>query len=442
MWNVLDDLYHSDHFPIEITSYLPSTTSTSPVRWNFKKADWTKFSTDVKFPMLTNNVDIDVQNISQAILTSAKNCIPLTSGKHKQRSVPWWNEQIKQAIQDKKRAFNFYKKHPTLENQIIFKKLSANAKYQILEAKRLSWASYVSSINSNTSSRVVWQKIRAMSGRKSSFLIHKLVKNSQNITTVQGIVQELGDQFASASSSSNYSLHFQNLKTELEVPLDFSSNISQSYNHPFSLNELESVLHSLKDSSPGHDNITYSMIQHLPPEALRLLLTLYNTIWSTGVYPQVWRQAIVIPLLKQNKDPLLSSSYRPISLTCCLSKVLEKMINRRLVWYLETNSLLRSYQSGFRKYHSTLDQLVKLENDVQNAFLNNSHLTAIFFDLEKAYDMTWHHGILQRLHQWGLRGNLPIFFLHFLKIVPSVSVSQILYQMFSPLRMVYLRGQL
>ena len=90
------------------------------------------------------------------------------------------------------------------------------------------------------------------------------------------------------------------------------------------------------------------------------------------------------------------------------------MVNARLMWKLETDGLLATEQCGFRKQRSTVDQLVRFEPYVRNAFINGQHVLAIFFDLEKAYDTTWKHGILRDLHNLGFRGNLPTFIEQFL----------------------------
>ena len=91
------------------------------------------------------------------------------------------------------------------------------------------------------------------------------------------------------------------------------------------------------------------------------------------------------------------------------------MINGRLVWYLEKNKLITNMQSGFRKQRSTTDNLVRLETFIREAFVQKQHAVAIFFDLEKAYDTTWKHGIMKDLFDVGLRGRLPMFIQGFLQ---------------------------
>ena len=79
------------------------------------------------------------------------------------------------------------------------------------------------------------------------------------------------------------------------------------------------------------------------------------------------------------------------------------MINNRLVWYLEYNGIITAYQSGFRKKRSTIDQIIRLESAVREAFINKEHLVTVYIDLEKAYDTTWKYGIMKDLHGAGLR---------------------------------------
>ena len=91
------------------------------------------------------------------------------------------------------------------------------------------------------------------------------------------------------------------------------------------------------------------------------------------------------------------------------------MINKRLVWYLESNNLITKFQSGFRAERSTNDNLVRLETFISDAFIKREHVVAVFFDFEKAYDTTWRYGILKDLHNFGLKGRLPNFIKSFLE---------------------------
>ena len=168
------------------------------------------------------------------------------------------------------------------------------------------------------------------------------------------------------------------------------------------------------------------MIKNSHPSLISAILLLFNKIFSEGHYPNRWRTAIIVPIPKPNKDTKDPSNYRPISLTCCLSKLLEKVINTRLMWYLENNNMITELQNGFRANRSTTDSIVKLENDIHHAMAEGLHTIVVLFDLTKAYDMAWRFGVLKSLHEGGMRGNLPKFiqsFLHDRKIIVRVGDS-------------------
>ena len=162
-------------------------------------------------------------------------------------------------------------------------------------------------------------------------------------------------------------------------------------------------------SSPGPDQIHYEILRHLPIETLHILLDIINETWKSDTFLESWREAVIISIPKPGKDHFNLLNYRPIALTSCICKTVERMVNEHLVWYLEKNGLLAKQQCGYRSNRSTVDHLVRLETFIKDAFIHNQHLVAVFFDLQKAYDTTWKHGILQDLHSMGLRGNLPIF---------------------------------
>ena len=189
------------------------------------------------------------------------------------------------------------------------------------------------------------------------------------------------------SSSRNYSNKFQTIKKEQEKrKLNFKSPNNENYNNPFNLSELVEAIEKSHDTATGPDDIHYQMLKHLPKRSLQTLLNIFNNIWETGEYPETWRLATIVPIPKPGKDHAEPTNYRPIALTSCLCKTLERMINKRLVWYLESNNLISEYKSGFRAERSTNDNLIRLETFIRNAFIKKEHVVAIFFDLEKAYD--------------------------------------------------------
>ena len=246
--------------------------------------------------------------------------------------------------------------------------------------------------------------------------VNHLNVDNNTLTTVPDIANSLASTI-SYNSSSNFSPDaFRTVRQRQEKKrLNFKSSNLESYNEKFTISELRESLKKARDTAAGPDEIHYQILKHLPLETLIILLELYNQVWVSGNFPSSWHDAIVIPIPKPGKDPTNPSNYRPIALTSCICKTMERMINSRLVWYLESEDLISDLQCGFRSHRCTTDHLVRFETFVRDAFIQNHHLVAIFFDLEKAYDTTWKHGIMRDLHNLGLRGRLPVFIYNFLE---------------------------
>ena len=210
--------------------------------------------------------------------------------------------------------------------------------------------------------------IRKISGKnKSPSYTHlNMVGTDSKATSKTDIADTLGETFCHNSSSFNYSESFRKIKTEQEeVKLNFKSQNNEIFNKDFNLDELVEAIQLSHDSATGPDEIHYQMLKHLPDTSLETLLNIFNYIWTTGKFPEDWTLATIIPIPKPGKDPAEPNNYRPIALTSCLCKTLERMINKRLTWFLESNNHISRFQSGFRSDRSTTDNLVRLETFIR-----------------------------------------------------------------------------
>ena len=179
-----------------------------------------------------------------------------------------------------------------------------------------------------------------------------------------------------------------------------------AYNANFTIKELKTALSKKKSTAPGGDTVHYDMLKQLNDKAKFQLLHLINKSWNKGELPTQWKESTIIPLLKPNKDPHQPQSYRPISLTSAICKTMETMVATRLTAHLENNNCLAHTQSGFRKHRSTIDQITRLESAIRCAKLEKRVLVAVFLDLEKAFDLMWRKGTLQKLTEFGIKGKM------------------------------------
>ena len=415
-WKVHNDTCGSDHFPIILENSGPELDDKIP-RWNLRRAKWEEFKNSciLKLNSDTNNTDDDnITYFSKTLISIAEESIPKTSS-NKKYNKPWFNDDCKAAIRSRKAALRKFNLQPSAENLNNFKIHRAKTRRVIKTSKKTTWRNYVSKLKSSSKSKKVWDMIRKISGKNSSGPIKHLSKNHVKATNKKDIADLLAKTFSNNSSSTHYSKQFQHIKKNAEkTKLNFKSNNLEDYNRPFSLSELTDCIMKSHSTAVGPDEIHYEFLKKLPSCSLDFLLQAFNEVWVSGKFPTSWKQATIIPIPKPGKDNTDPSNYRPIALTSCLCKTLERMINTRLIWFLESNGLITNFQCGFRSRRSTVDHLVRLETFVREAFIKKEHLTAVFFDLEKAYDTTWKYGIMRDLSDFGLKGRLPIFIDNFL----------------------------
>ena len=118
----------------------------------------------------------------------------------------------------------------------------------------------------------------------------------------------------------------------------------------------------------GPDEIAPLFLRNLGEASREFVLACFNQSWREGVCPQSWRDACIVPLLKPGKSAGELASYRPIALTSCLGKVLERMVSCRLQHLAESRGWLCQEQSGFRPQRSTEDQILRLSQAVSDGF--------------------------------------------------------------------------
>ena len=157
------------------------------------------------------------------------------------------------------------------------------------------------------------------------------------------------------------------------------------------------------------------MLKHLPCSGMDLLLHIFNLSWSSHFFPSIWKTSSIIPIHKMEKPLDSSASFRPISLTSCVSKLFERIILSRLLFFLESNSILSPCQAGFRPGRFTLDQILYLSQSISDGFNKlrpSSRIILSTIDFSKALDSVWHPALFHRLASFlALLVGLNLFFL-------------------------------
>ncbi|BHF62307.1 hypothetical protein SprV_0200528900 [Sparganum proliferum] len=159
-----------------------------------------------------------------------------------------------------------------------------------------------------------------------------------------------------------------------------------------------------KSKSPGPDEIPPKLLKELASELSVPLLMLFQTSFDTGTLPIDWKLAHITPLYKGGSRAS-TTNYRPISLTCILCKVMERIMKNELIDFLEVHGLLSNCQHGFRKGRSCTTNLLRSLQSWTRALDDRHEVHIAFIDFQKAFDTVPHQRLLHKLKKIGIGGN-------------------------------------
>ena len=170
--------------------------------------------------------------------------------------------------------------------------------------------------------------------------------------------------------------------------------------------EINDVIVNLDpNKASGPDLISNKMIKNVSRAIVKPLCILFNRSLREGVFPDIWKLGNLVPLFKKG-DRSVSSNYRPVSLLSNIGKIQERIVFKHMYNHLVSNNLLFKYQSGFRPGHSTTFQLIDIFHHICQSFDEKQYSFMVFCDISKAFDKVWHKGLLFKLRQNGIKGNL------------------------------------
>lgn len=452
----------SDHYPVIMHAISRSHLSANPpplarFRWNTDKADWNSYEREAQHHSLQacmegRRISEDVQSghlpvadavesfwtlICKVMDDSTWNSVPQTSNiGHKLNR--WWilsNDHRALLIKYRRTQRQYHRyniNHPRQYdnngNEVHDQQRSNIAHHYrlakrewcqtISAGKRNSWKKSCQSIEGESDGRVQWKWFEKTKGSSYARLDGVLDSNGNPPRNPQHAVNLMARHLATVCSIT--SDQYSNTDIERSVR-DYIAGIdpheSDSMESPesktdssmdqlFSTAEVKSMFDiSNIHSALGPDFIHAQLLRHAPPALVQLFTDYFNFTWTHGVLPRDHRRGDVCFLLKEGGDPADCNSYRPISLTSIVIKAMERLVLKRMMARVERKLL--STQAGFRRKHSCFDNIYELLSRIRRAWsqpFNNRRLPVAFIDFSKAFDRTWHDGILFKLHKIGIRG--------------------------------------
>ena len=414
---VLKDI-GSDHLPI-LTSFdmgkQPKSRRRS--RWNFRKADWQRFrrelDSDLDIPFM-DTLDENEANeyVTKAILKAAKSAIPRGSVKN---YSPFWNEDLEKSVSDRQTARKAYEENKTVENRCKYNKAVAETKLLTKQLKKQAWTEKCEELNMHKGGREAWKLLDSMSGTNGQVNPKPFHNDSEVLISDSKKAEHINKHFAKVTKATKKTVLDRNLKKALQEEERKDSSPPDIFSNDLNKAELDKALKMLKlRKAPGPDRVHNEMLKNIGDTAKSALLLLFNKTWRSGVIPKAWKVATITPILKKGKPADEPKSYRPISQTSCIGKVAERMVNRRLYWWLEAAGVISQSQAGFRAKSRTEDQLFRFTQKVLDGFQEQKHTTAIFIDLQQAYDRVWKTGLYQKMQSLGIKSKMYFWIKAFL----------------------------
>ena len=286
-------------------------------------------------------------------------------------------------------------------------------------AKQNSWRIFVESLKGKTSSSHVWSVIRSLNGKRSP----PMARNT--------VLEHGGRSFVTDTAKADVFIkHYASVsrhkfsRAERKVDRGVRVRLTEDRRNPeplgpesddFSMEELVASLKAGKaKGAEGPDGLAPQFLKNLGEVARCFMLDTFNKSWREGVCPQSWRDAVIVPILKPGKPQGQLDSYRPIALTSCLAKVMERMVSKRLQHLAKSRGMLNSDQSGFRPQRSTEDQVIRLSQAISDGFQTKkppNRTVLALLDFSKAYDKVWRADLLATM----LRKGVPVRYVRWIQ---------------------------
>ena len=422
-----DDL-GSDHLPIEISidTAPHRNTYTNHTKYKFDQTDREVFestleealgSADFSGPMSTSDLDKYVDFIIAAISTAVDKAIP-TSKSVRPESTPI-SDETRALIKEKRKLRRLYpqKKDPAVKTRI--NQLQKQVKEDLKLESLVSWENFCNSISLESDPSKSWRKIKNFlkpKGQRDYPTLHHTNKVAKtNVDKAQLFAESVERHFGIESDHFD-SNHFHDVNKFVEDnhrhfyppedPDDYRFDVGNEHELVADVDAttlIKLVKFLKRGKAPGPDTI--------PNEVLRLgtttslfhhLAKLFTSSIQLGYIPTAWKIATLRMLLKPDKLPSLTTSYRPISLISSIMKLFERVIEQRVRSHLEHIGFINKHQSGFRRAKSTDDHLFRLSQSIMESFNKGEHVVAAFLDVEKAFDNVWHNGLRYKIFQLDL----------------------------------------
>lgn len=380
----------SDHTPVLLTI---STTVIQKKKKTLtsKATNWDKFREelgqriDLRVRLkTTNELEAQAASLIEAIREAAESATPdLKNTAYQEITYP---RQIREKIAERRRARRRWHSTRTPHDKNVFNKTSNQLRRLIKEVKLKTFKAYLAELRPTAEKDYsLWKATRRI---KRPFV---------RIPPIRG---EEGKWVRCDTEKAEL---FARHLSEVFQPHDIQSSIDPTPIYKtnqqirlFSPMEIAAEIDNMNPKkAPGIDEITPIILKELMRKAIVFVTYIFNACLRLEYIPACFKTAQIILIKKLDKPAEEVTSYRPISLLPVISKLLEKLLLKRLLPLVGDS--LPLHQFGFRQKHSTIDQVHRVVNIIQESLESRKYCPAVFLDIAQAFDKVWHEGLIYKL---------------------------------------------
>ena len=401
----------SDHKLLKVTRYTKSYKELPRYvkKRTFKNFDEDKFKDRIEECRLEDiyscsNVDIAAELLTNKITHILDDMAPIKRFQTRTKYAPWLSNESKQLIAEREAAQQKASLSDNPEDWRAFRALRNQVTSKSREDKR-KWEKMKLDPSENNSTDV-WKTVRGWLGWGSAGTPSQLFWEGKLVSSPRGLSTTMNNFFLDKIKRLRSGIPEQTADPLVRTREAMAGRQCSFKLNPVDVSQVLKVIKGMKNSSAtGIDYIDTRTVKLVADHLAPVLTHIINLSIETATFPNIWKWAKVVPLLKSGTcDKILPKSYRPVALLPVMSKVLEKVVFSQLVEYLEENHLIHPNLHGSRSGHNTSTALNQLYDKWVEEVEAGNMVGVLFCDQSAAFDLCDHNILLSKLELMGVEG--------------------------------------